>query len=235
MLTIKNENNLFVDEEEHFNIIYCDMIYDNPDFSFVDKWFNLLLKDGIFIVQLDQTLVCEMKLYLDKIGTFVNWCIYINDWGGVPKKGFPKKHDDILIYCKGDSFYWNKVDIEIPKVTAGTKFDKKGTGLKTPCDVFYDHASFSTMSGERVKDGTNHNIRWQKPLWLMDRIIKPFTKYGDNVGDPFMGSGTLGVWCKRNNRNYVGFELDKEVFELAQRRIEEDEIPVQVSQMQLPI
>lgn len=235
MIEIVKEDNISYETSQEFDLIYCDMLYHNKDFSFVDKWFPRLKKNGIFIVQLDQILVCEMKLYLDKIGTLVNWCIYINDWGGVPKKGFPKKHDDILIYCNGDDFHWNKTEIEVPKVTAGTKFDKKGTGLKTPCDVFYDHASFSTMSKERVKTENHHNIQWQKPLWLMDRLCKPFTKENDFIADPFAGSGSLGVWCKRNNRNYVGTEIDETVFNLAKERIENDEVPVQMSQLQLPV
>lgn len=206
--------------ETRFSIIYCDMIYENPNFSFVDVWFPLLKDNGVFIVQLDQKLVANMKLYLDTLGIFLNWCIYINDWGGTPRRGFPNKHDDILIYSNGPDFYWNKNAIEIPKATAGTKFDKKGTGLKTPCDVFYDHASFSTMSNERIKSKDGHNIQWQKPQWLMDRIIRPYTVEGDLVGDPFAGSGSLGVWCKQNSRNYIGFENNLEVYGLAKERID---------------
>jgi site-specific DNA-methyltransferase (adenine-specific) len=236
MIELYNQDNIeHVLNNPHcfYNYIYCDMIYSNEDFSFVDHWFKQLLPNGIFVVQLDQKLVAEMKLYLDNFGTFVNWCIYINDWGGTGRKGFPKKHDDILIYCNGDDFYWDKTEIEMPKATAGTKFDKKGTGLKTPCDVFYDHASFSTMAKERVKTDDGHNIQWQKPQWLMDRLVRPFTREGDFVADPFAGSGSLGVWCKQNNRNYVGIEKDPEVYKLAKERIENCEIPVQVQQLQI--
>jgi DNA modification methylase len=149
---------------------------------------------------------------------FINELIYVNEWGGTSRRFFSKKHDNILFYANGEDYKFYPERIQIPKVTAGTAFDKKGTGLKTPCDVFYDHASFSTMSGERIKFG-EHNIQWQKPLWLMDRLLLSTTDEGDTVLDPFMGSGTTAVWCKKNNRNFIGIENNKEVFEIAKERI----------------
>jgi DNA modification methylase len=76
------------------------------------------------------------------------------------------------------------------------------------------------MSKERIKDDTNHNIRWQKSLKLMTRLCLPFTDEGDDILDNFMGSGSLGEWAILNNRNYIGIEYDKEVFKLAKERLE---------------
>lgn len=226
--TLFNEDNMrvmdyFLLNDIKFDLIYSDMIYENKDFSWVDSSYKVLKENGIFIVQLDYHNVAQMKIYLDNLfgeNNFVNWCIYINDWGGTPRKGFPNKHDDILIYAKGENWKWDKSGIQIPKATAGTKFDKKGTGVKTPCDVFYDHASFSTVASERVKQDDGHNIQWQKPLWLMDRIIRPFTSEGDMILDNFMGSASLGEWCLSNNRCYTGIENDKDVFKLAEERLD---------------
>lgn len=57
------------------------------------------------------------------------------------------------------------------------------------------------------------------PLELMERIILSTTNEGDTVCDPFMGSGTTGIACKKLNRNFIGIELDKEYFEIAKKRI----------------
>lgn len=57
------------------------------------------------------------------------------------------------------------------------------------------------------------------PIELMERIILSTTNEGDTVCDPFMGSGTTGVACKKLNRNFIGIELDKEYFEIAKKRI----------------
>jgi DNA modification methylase len=66
-------------------------------------------------------------------------------------------------------------------------------------------------------------VRWQKPLELYNRIILPFTDEDDLVLDPFMGSGSLGLWCKRSYRDFVGIEQDKEIYDLAVNCVERGE------------
>ena len=59
----------------------------------------------------------------------------------------------------------------------------------------------------------------QKPVELMEMIIRIHTNKGDLVLDPFVGSGTTGVACKNLNRDFIGIELDKKYFKIAKRRI----------------
>jgi site-specific DNA-methyltransferase (adenine-specific) len=59
----------------------------------------------------------------------------------------------------------------------------------------------------------------QKPEALIERIVNSFSKPGDLVFDPFMGSGTVGLVASRNNRNFLGIEKDSTYFELAQKRL----------------
>ena len=61
--------------------------------------------------------------------------------------------------------------------------------------------------------------RTQKPLPVIEWILNKFTKEGDTVLDPFMGSGTTAVACHKLKRNYIGFELDKEYYDLSMQRI----------------
>ena len=61
----------------------------------------------------------------------------------------------------------------------------------------------------------------QKPVALMEYMIKTYTNEGETVLDFTMGSGTTGVACKNLNRNFIGIELDKDYFENAKKRIEE--------------
>jgi len=203
------------------DLVFADYVYNNLDFSWVDKYWNYLQPNGIFIAMTDDSSIAEMKIYLDKISNRnkVSLCIYKQEWGGVPRKGFPSKHDYILIYAKGKDYKWYGDRIQIPKVTAGTKFDKKGTGMKTPCSVFDDLGNFSTMSKERIKTKEGKNVRWQKPLKLLNRLMLPFTDDGDLIVDPFMGVASLGEWCKKNNRNYIGVEDKEEIFQLGEKRI----------------
>ena len=60
------------------------------------------------------------------------------------------------------------------------------------------------------------------PIKLVERILFNFTKTGDTVLDCFMGSGTTGVACLQTGRNFIGIELDKEYFKIAEQRIKDE-------------
>ena len=59
----------------------------------------------------------------------------------------------------------------------------------------------------------------QKPVAVMEWLIKHLTNENDVVLDPFMGSGSTGVACKHLNRGFIGCELEKEYFEISKHRI----------------
>lgn len=62
----------------------------------------------------------------------------------------------------------------------------------------------------------------EKPEKLLERIILIGSKEGDKVLDPFMGSGTTGVVAKRLKRNFIGYEINQEYFNIAKKRIENE-------------
>ena len=59
----------------------------------------------------------------------------------------------------------------------------------------------------------------EKPVALMEWVFKYYSKEGDVVLDPTMGSGSTGVACKNMNRNFIGIEMDEEIFKVAQSRL----------------
>lgn len=77
-----------------------------------------------------------------------------------------------------------------------------------------------------VRDGFENNPPeklyhvWEQSITWAEYCLK-FTKPDETVLDPMMGTGTMGVICKRNNRNFIGIELDPESFDIAKQRIEE--------------
>lgn len=77
------------------------------------------------------------------------------------------------------------------------------------------------MSVIRCRRDSNYKHPTQKPIELMERLIKLTTKENDIVLDPFMGGGSTAVACVKNNRRFVGIEIDKEYFDIACNRIEE--------------
>ena len=60
----------------------------------------------------------------------------------------------------------------------------------------------------------------QKPVALIEYLIKTYTNDGELVFDSCMGSGTTGVACVNTNRRFIGIELDNNYFEIAKERIE---------------
>lgn len=75
-------------------------------------------------------------------------------------------------------------------------------------------------AGDNVADKKLWNHPTIKPLDFTEKIIRNSSRKGETVLDPFMGSGTTGVACKKLERNFVGIELSKEYFEIAEKRIE---------------
>ena len=206
---------------ECIDLVYADCIYESDDYRWVELSLRLLKPNGIFMVQTDHHSVADYYQILNRRErlTFVNWAIYKQEWGGVSKRYFPRKHDDILIFAKGNDYKFYHDRVRVPKATAGTALDKGGTGLKIPCDVFDDLGNFHTMDKERVKGKDGKNVQWQKPLKLMERLLAPFTNKYDWVLDPFMGTGTTGVWCARNKRKFIGAENNNEIFSIAYNRL----------------
>jgi len=64
----------------------------------------------------------------------------------------------------------------------------------------------------------------QKPVELISYLVETYTNVGDTILDNCMGSGTTGVACKFLNRNFIGIELDEHYFDIAQKRIDGEEI-----------
>lgn len=80
----------------------------------------------------------------------------------------------------------------------------------------YDRCEYEypiTSKSEKVGHPT------QKPVALMEEIIKRHTNEGHIILDPFMGSGTTAVAAINTNRRYIGFELDRNYFNIAQERV----------------
>jgi DNA modification methylase len=106
----------------------------------------------------------------------------------------------------------------VPSVANGkfgkTKFNENG---KNPGDVWGDIKQLTYKSGELISRDVLHTI--QKPLRLIERLVKASSNEGDLVLDPFCGVGTTAVACQKLNRNFIGFELNREYIELAENRL----------------
>ena len=105
--------------------------------------------------------------------------------------------------------------------TSGTDFQKIGGMTGNRYDSLYKMPTnvleFDTVFN-RSKEKTSHPT--QKPVALLEYLIKTYTNEGDVVLDNCMGSGSTGVACLNTNRNFMGIELDEKYFKIAKERIE---------------
>ena len=73
--------------------------------------------------------------------------------------------------------------------------------------------SILSVKSEKGKHST------QKPVELISHFLKYYSKEGDTILDPTMGSGSTGIACKNLNRKFIGIELNKDIFEAARKRL----------------
>lgn len=94
---------------------------------------------------------------------------------------------------------------------------KKRTGtFNNENKMIMDYIESSTPKNSEKQFGKHPT---QKPIQIIDYLIKILSNEGDLVLDPFMGSGTTGESAIKLNRNFIGIELDKNYFEIAENRI----------------
>lgn len=99
-------------------------------------------------------------------------------------------------------------------------FFRKGKGKKINNCGTSDILSVKNIK-TKDKDGKNlHDT--EKPIKLMKILIENSSNKNETVLDPFMGIGSTGIACVNTNRNFIGIELDKEYFEIAKERINEN-------------
>ena len=101
-----------------------------------------------------------------------------------------------------------------PSLQKGTNRDyKKVTTINNG-----ERYPLTTLRFNRVKNPIHPT---QKPIELLEYMIKTYTNEGDTVLDFTMGSGSTGVACANTGRNFIGIELDSQYFEIAKKRIED--------------
>ena len=96
-------------------------------------------------------------------------------------------------------------------------YDEETYGKAGKSQVMYDPKLPTSMLEIKSTRGKHST---EKPVALMSWILKYYSKEGDVVLDPTMGSGSTGVACKEMNRNFIGIEQDPEIYEVAVNRID---------------
>ena len=194
-----------------------------------------ILKDtGSIYLHCDPTASHYLKLVMDSLfgnQNLRNEIVWCYTGPGSPKmRQFNRKHDILLWYSKGDKWVFNREDIRVPHKKLNT--NRKGAMIKealTPeeRDAYLKRgkvpetwwAGFSPV-GRIHSERTGYPT--QKPLALLDRIIKASSNEGDVVLDPFCGCATACVAAERLHRHWIGIDISPSAEDITKLRLSEE-------------
>lgn len=222
--------------DKSVDMILCDLPYGVTankldiviPFDRLWEQYNRIIKDNGAIALFGQGI-----FYIDLVNSNRKMFKYDLVWNKVLTSGFLnanrmplRQHEQIAIFYKRQPIY-------NPQKTMGSKNHSKGKPKYNENNNYgkYDFVDNTELLGD-MKNPTSiltfskpHPSkalhRTEKPIELLEYLIKTYTNENDLVLDNCMGSGTTGVACVNTNRNFIGIELDEKYFNIAKRRIEQ--------------
>ena len=183
---------------------------------------KILCKDGIVILTASGKFVA--KLMMSNIKRFkydLIWEKTVNSGQLNVNKMQLRSHENILIFYNKNKTYNEQKTVGEPykinrQDTTGEGFGKQTGSSKN--NEGYRHArSVIKISNPRKKGG--HPT--QKPVELMEYLIKTYSNENDTILDCCMGCGSTGIAAKKNNRKFIGIEIEKKYFDVAKKDITE--------------
>ena len=179
--------------------------------------YRILSPTGSFFLHIDYREAHYCKVLLDALfgrDCFMNEIIWAYDYGGRPKSRWPAKHDTLLWYVKDPTrytFHYDEID-RVPYMAPGLAGAEKAARGKTPTDVWWQ-TIVPTVGRERTGYPT------QKPIAILNRIVRVHSDPGDLVLDFFAGSGTTGEAAARNGRRYFLIDSNPEAVRVMKERL----------------
>lgn len=178
---------------------------------------RLLRPNGSFFLHLDYREVHYAKVLLDQIfgrESFINEIIWSYDYGGRATRRWSPKHDTILWYAKDpDNYTFNYDEIDrIPYLAPDLVGAEKAARGKTPTDCWWN-----TIVSPNGKEKTGYPT--QKPLSVVERIVRVHSNPGDRLLDFFAGSGTFGEAAARHARDVVLVDVSEDAIAVMRRRL----------------
>jgi site-specific DNA-methyltransferase (adenine-specific) len=197
----------------------------------VEEAYRVLAPTGSFFFHIDYREVHYCKVMLDEIfelkdeagnskgkgsgrECFQNEIIWAYDYGARATKRWPAKHDSILWYTRDPQKYTFNLGAtdRIPYMAPGLVGAEKAARGKTPTDVWW-HTIVSPTGKEKTGYAT------QKPLGILERIVRVHSNPGDLVLDFFAGSGTTGEAAAKNGRAFCMVDESAEAIAVMEKRL----------------
>ena len=214
------------------DMILCDLPYGttrnlwDSTIPFEMLWteYKRVTKDNAAIVLFAQT-------PFDKVCGASNLEMLKYEWiwekkqgtGHLNAKKMPlKSHENILVFYKKLPTYNPQFDFGKPYVRSRNSFSAN-YGKQKPTNCVNDGRRYpKSVLRFGLAETDRHLHPTQKPVALLEYLIKTYTNDGETVLDNCMGSGSTGVACINTNRRFIGIEKDPKYFEIAKNRIESE-------------
>lgn len=227
--------------DKSIDLILCDLPYGTTRNSWdevipFDKlWaqYNRIIKDNGAIL-----LFAQGKFYVNLVNSNMKMFRYDLMWdkelvsGFLNAKRMPlRRHEQVAVFYKHLPTY-------NPQFTQGKPLHSKGTAYQTKELTNNNYGDFKTTNDDRAGSTEKYPtsiMKFQKPhpsvcvhptekpVALLEYLVKTYTNEGDVVLDNCMGSGSTGVACQNTNREFIGMELDEDYYKLACERIKQEE------------
>ena len=231
-------------EDESIDMILCDLPYGTS----ACKWdsvipFEPLLEQYSRIIKQFGAIVLFGSEPFSSALRLSNLDMYKYDWKWEKPNGAnflnfkyqpAKVHEDIMVFGKSATSYSKNGNmIYNPQMTEGTPYNQKsgqqrqdnghvlGSTVRSPIKQVYteNNGTRYPHSIQRFPLDKDKLHPTQKPVALLEYLIKTYTNEGNIVLDNCMGSGSTGVACINTNRRFIGIELDENYFNIAKERI----------------
>lgn len=178
---------------------------------------RILKPTGSLLFHIDYREVHYCKLMLDSLfgrDSFINEIIWTYDYGARSRRRWSAKHDNILWYAKDPEHYtFNFEDLDrIPYMAPGLVGPEKAARGKTPTDTWWQ-----TIVSPTGREKTGYPT--QKPIAILERIVRAHSNEGETVLDFFAGSGTTGEACIRLNRRFILVDNNPDAIEVMRERL----------------
>ena len=224
--------------DKSIDMILCDLPYgktrnehDVP-LPFEPLWshYKRIIKDNGCIALFGQG-----TFYVDLVNSNPKMFRYDLVWNKQLTSGFLNSHKMPLRQHEQIAIFYKKLPTYNPQFSKGKPLHSRGTAYKTKRAKNQNYGNFENT--DDVRCGSTEKFptsilnfskphpsacvhRTEKPVDLLEYLIKTYTNDGDTVLDNCMGSGSTGVACLKSNRNFIGIELDEKYFFVAKDRLE---------------
>ena len=206
---------------------------------------DMLGEEGIFCLHLDWRMSAQGRGLCDRIfgkNCFLNEIIWAYESGGRSMKFFPRKHETVLMFAKGPKYRFDLTQVPLSrgqhrKNHMARGVDENGRGYSSirangkeyryyDDDPVYPGDVWTDIGFLQQKDPERTGYPTQKPMKLLERLMKPTVREGDLVMDLCCGSGTTLAAAEKLGCRFAGMDAAEEAISVCQARLKSENLTV---------